>query len=172
MKAVIVREIRTLIFRPTASTSASIQEAAKDKSNKHIRFTDDNANEKISKKAKEKEKASTMERWNSHSWYYSSVTLNQVVLTPSEQDRETARLLIEAYFEMFREILGRLPDDSEDGANEVDIGDDDGNTGHKKKFKGKEKAVQGAAGFAEVEDSNSRLVSAILTGVNRALPFA
>ena len=30
----------------------------------------------------------------------------------------------------------------------------------------------GAAGFSEVEDVLSKLISAILTGVNRALPFA
>ena len=41
-----------------------------------------------------------------------------------------------------------------------------------KKGKGKQIEVRGAAGFTEVEDSNSKLVSAILTGVNRALPFA
>ena len=32
--------------------------------------------------------------------------------------------------------------------------------------------MRGAAGFAEVEDATSRLLSAVLTGVNRALPFA
>jgi len=32
--------------------------------------------------------------------------------------------------------------------------------------------VKGAAGFTEIEDSNSKLISAILTGMNRALPFA
>lgn len=182
MKSVIVREVRTLIFRPTASTSASIQEAAnKAKSNTHIRFGDDEPASKSSQR-KAKEASAPMERWNSHSWYYSAVTLNQVVLTPSDPDRETARLLIEVYFEMFREILGSTRDDPEDGAKAADVEDEaerhdaEGKKrfDHKKNFKGKEKekAVQGAAGFTEVEDANSRLVSAILTGVNRALPFA
>ncbi|KAH8104675.1 CBF-domain-containing protein [Cristinia sonorae] len=166
MKGVIVREVRTLIFRPTASTSSSIQEAVSKANNTHIRFNDD----EDKKKAKEKPKAPVMDRWNSHSWYYSSVTLNQIVLTPSDQDRETARLLIEVYFEMFREILGSVKEDAEDAAQVPGIEDD--KEGPKKKAKGKEKAVQGAAGFTEVEDANSRLVSAILSGVNRALPFA
>lgn len=176
MKAVIVREIRSLIFRPTASTSASIQEAAnKAKSGTHIRFEDDDEKPKTTNK-KAESKTPAMERWNSHSWYYSSVTLNQIVLTASDQDRETAKLLIEVYFEMFREILGSLPENPEDEPKDNDERHEKGD-GVKKGFgkkgaKGKEKAVQGAAGFAEVEDSNSRLVSAILTGINRALPFA
>ncbi|THH28825.1 hypothetical protein EUX98_g5360 [Antrodiella citrinella] len=179
MKAVIVRELRTLIFRVTASTSASIAEAAnKAKTGTHTRFADDTvASTSAPKKSKDKTKAPVMERWNSHSWYYSAVTLNQIVLTPSEQDRETARSLIEVYFEMFREILGSSTQDESDDADKVVVlepveeerGSDYKN---KKKVKGKEKAVQGAAGFTEVEDSNSRLVSAILSGVNRALPFA
>ena len=42
------------------------------------------------------------------------------------------------------------------------------------KAKGKRKVnqVKGAAGFSEVEDALSKLISAIWTGVNRALPFA
>ena len=40
------------------------------------------------------------------------------------------------------------------------------------KKKGKAKELRGEAGFAEVEDANSRLISAVLAGVNRALPFA
>ena len=41
-----------------------------------------------------------------------------------------------------------------------------------KKGKGKEKEEGDASGFTEVEDSDSKLISAVLTGVNRALPFA
>ncbi|TCD69479.1 hypothetical protein EIP91_007605 [Steccherinum ochraceum] len=173
MKGVIVREVRNLIFRPTASTSASIQEAVNKSKGTHIRFgdEDDAAKPPQKKNAKEKAKAPALERWNSHSWYYSAVTLNQVVLTPSDQDRETARLLIEVYFEMFREILGSTREEPAESKKEEDVVDPDDHKG-KKKGKGKEKAVQGAAGFAEVEDANSRMVSAILAGVNRALPFA
>ncbi|KAK7687630.1 hypothetical protein QCA50_008844 [Cerrena zonata] len=177
MKNVIVREIRSLIFRPAASTSAQAQQSEeKQKFNTHVRFTDDEP-KKSKDKGKGKDKATktpTMERWNTHAWYYSAVTLNQVVLTPSDHDRDVARLLIEAYFEMFREVLGTQGDgnDLDDAMSIVeDVPSKDGKDG-KKKSKGKAKEVRGAAGFAEVEDSNSRLISAILTGVNRALPFA
>ncbi|CAL1715427.1 unnamed protein product [Somion occarium] len=180
MKGVIVREIRSLIFRPAASTSAQIQNAEKEKAKTgtHVRFGDDEPNQSKDK-GKGKDKASktpTMERWNSHAWYYASVTLNQIVLTPSEHDRDVARLLIEVYFEMFREVLGTSGDDKDIDDLALTVPEDDqvGKHSHegKTKSKGKGKEVRGAAGFAEVEDANSRLVSAILSGVNRALPFA
>ncbi|GJE90310.1 CBF-domain-containing protein [Phanerochaete sordida] len=169
MKAVIVREIRALIFRPAASTSAAAQQAlAASTANTHIRFDDD---EKPASKPKGKgkeTKTNAMERWNSHAWYYSAVTLNQVVLTASDHDRDVARVLIDVYFEMFREILGGIKGD----APVVDADEDGGDDKKDKKKKGKAKEVRGDAGFAEVEDAHSRLVSAVLTGVNRALPFA
>lgn len=129
-----------------------------------------------------------MDRWNSHAWYYAAVTLNQVVLTATDHDREVARVLIDVYFEMFREILGGIKDSSAPSVNasasagDADADDvldapaggakADGGKAEKKSKKGKAKEVRGAAGFAEVEDAHSRLVSAVLTGVNRALPFA
>ena len=42
----------------------------------------------------------------------------------------------------------------------------------KVKGKGKVKEVKGTAGFTEVEDAHSKLISATLTGMNRARPFA
>ena len=91
---------------------------------------------------------------------------------------------------MFKELLGEGVDTAEDDkpnkedhSKSKDIHDpkskefktDKGGRirdGAGKKGKGKQVEVRGAAGFTEVEDSNSKLVSAILTGVNRALPFA
>lgn len=174
MKGVIVREVRALVFRPTASTSSVAATGTDSKQNSHIRFgNDDDKSHKAKGKAKDKaslkdEKGHTMERWNSHAWYYSSVTLNQIVLTPSDHDREVARTLIDLYFEMFREILGGSVGAVPDGEAPAD-GD---STEDGRKKKGKTKEVRGDAGFAEVEDANSRLISAVLSGVNRALPFA
>ena len=182
MKSVIVREIRSLIFRPAASTSAEAQNsqkaaAEKAKVNTHIKFTDEDSESVPKDKSKDKGKkpqilTKPMERWNSHAWYYASVTLNQVVLTPSEHDRGVSRVLIEVYFEMFKEVLGGTVEskEHEDEGSVVDASEPPAKG--KRRTKGKEKEVRGAAGFVEVEDSNSRLVSAILSGVNRALPFA
>ena len=186
MKAVIVREVKALIFRPVASSAAVASASAaahQEKKHSHIRF-DDNEDTK-SKASKSSGKETTnerLERWNSHAWYYAAVTLNQVVLTSTEADRAVARTLLGVYFEMFEEILGA----NRGGGKEREEGDQDNASGEGKdkkgrkipagrkgeRGKGKEKEVRGAAGFAEVEDATSRLLSAVLTGVNRALPFA
>lgn len=172
MKGVIVREVRTLVFRPAASTSTAAQP---DKKAGHIRFGDDEPKKSKGKgKAAPEAKTNSMERWNSHAWYYAAVTLNQVVLTPSDHDREVARVLIDIYFEMFREILGGSVSFKHDDKPLEDAMEtvEDAADGKGKAKKGKGKEIRGAAGFAEVEDANSRLISAVLTGVNRALPFA
>jgi ribosome biogenesis protein MAK21 len=104
------------------------------------------------------------------------------MLTPG--DREVALQLVDVYFEMFKELLGEGNSSNEVKVlNDVqsDKGDDrrnkerkkEGRKGHvRAKGKAKAKEVKGDAGFAEVEDEHSKLISAILTGVNRALPFA
>ncbi|KAI0643202.1 CBF/Mak21 family-domain-containing protein [Trametes meyenii] len=178
MKGVIVREVRSLVFRLPASTSA--QAVPTDAVNKHIRFDDADASSSKSKTKKEAGKDDASSRWNTHAWYYSSVTLNQIVLTPSATDRTVARMLVDSYFEMFEEILGsKVDNDESDG--EHDTKEDKtasksakgkGKVLLKDKKKKKAKEYRGAAGFTEVEDSSSRLIGAILTGVNRALPFA
>ncbi|KAH9895791.1 CBF/Mak21 family-domain-containing protein [Cubamyces lactineus] len=181
MKGVIVREVRSLIFRLPATTAA--QAAPTKPENKHIRF--DDADSSSSKSKPKKDAAVTdgpQSRWNTHAWYYSAVTLNQIVLTPTAADRTVARLLVDMYFEMFEEILGSKGDEN-DSDHEGDAKEDKasskavkgkgkGKGPPKDKKKKKAKEVKGAAGFAEVEDSSSRLMGAILTGVNRALPFA
>ncbi|KAL6303673.1 CBF/Mak21 family-domain-containing protein, partial [Sparassis latifolia] len=185
MKAVVVREVKALIFRPAASTSAVAQAGALvEKVHTHIRFDDDEpkgggAQGKEKKgKAKDVTPAPLAERWNTHAWYYAAVTLNQIVLTPGEHDRGVARTLIGMYFEMFHEILGtgRGPAGGERDREIVQGDDGAKSTAGKVKGKGNGKArakeVRGEAGFAEVEDASSRMVGAVLTGVNRALPFA
>lgn len=89
------------------------------------------------------------------------------------------------YFEMFKELLGEGADVVEDEVDpkgdskskefKTDKGGrirDNGKGKNYRKGNGKFKEVKGAAGFTEVEDAHSKLISAILTGVNRALPFA
>lgn len=182
MKSIIVREIQALIFKPVASTSAAAQanlhalQQSDQKSNTHIRF-DDGSSSKSKADGKHRDDTSPLGRWNSHAWYYGVVTLNQIVLLPTEVDRTVARTLIGVYFDMFQEILGS-PDVDNDHADEVPDNKEEGK-GHKRprgnaKGKGKQKAKEskGAAGFMEVEDESSRLMSAVLSGVNRALPFA
>ncbi|KAI0739517.1 CBF/Mak21 family-domain-containing protein [Daedaleopsis nitida] len=184
MKAVIVREVRSLVFRLPASTAAQATPTAPTDGpkNKHIRFSDDSSGKSKPKNKKENTSASEgLARWNSHAWYYAAVTLNQVVLTPSTQDRAVARTLVDMDFEMFDEILGSKADDDRDSDIEArpHAGKGKDLKGKGKDFpaanekgKRKRKEFKGEAGFSEVEDSSSRLIGAILTGVNRALPFA
>ncbi|KAH9475490.1 Ribosome biogenesis protein NOC1 [Psilocybe cubensis] len=194
MKAIVVREIISLVLRPAAPTTAAVVAAAAASTaasaNKHIRFGDAEppkpAPTPKGSSSKDKEKKST----NSHARYYATVTFNQIVLTPG--DKEVALQLIDVYFEMFKELLGEGLGEEVDGEadEKVDHGKGKGKGKEEEEFKtdkggrimerskgkgkgkGKVMEIKGAAGFTEVEDSNSKLVSAILTGVNRALPFA
>jgi len=130
-----------------------------------------------------KKKSEPKKETNAHARYYATITYNQVVLSPG--DREVALQLIDVYFEMFKELLGegssgdkvgRADDDAtseKDGGKQNRKGKEEGKKVNvKTKGKAKAKEIKGEAGFAEVEDEHSKLISAILTGVNRALPFA
>jgi len=81
------------------------------------------------------------------------------------------------YFQLFREVVGeREPELADDEATSTKerLQDKGKEPILKKKGsrKGKSKEVRGAAGFAEVQDSNAKLLGAILTGISRALPYA
>jgi ribosome biogenesis protein MAK21 len=151
MKAILVREISSLILRPQSQSSNS----------------------------------------NGHAKYYGVITFNQIMLKDGEEDRKVAAQLVDIYFLLFRDILKDGGGKEEDEAVRTDPKEEDGRDGKKKhkkqwkgkdkknskdkknaKGKGKEKASIPEGGFAETEDSDSKMISAILTGVNRAFPFA
>lgn len=171
MKGIIVREIISLVLRPVAAPVAP----ALSTSGKHIRFGDAEPS-----KLKPKPTEADKKTGNPHARYYATVTFNQIVLTPG--DRDVALQLIDVYFEMFKELLGEgteeIKEEEEEEVETPELKTDkggrvrEGKAKGKGKGKGKQIEVKGAAGFTEVEDSNSKLISAILTGVNRALPFA
>ena len=175
MKGIIVREIVSLILKPRASTAAASSvlpsEPTPAAKNKKIVFSDlqsPSTSKPPPKLSKEGKKAIG----TSHSRYYAAITFNQIVLSPSQADRDVARELINIYFELFKDILGQDEiafNDITEGAPKVESAKEN-SKGKSKKQKGRE--VQGDAGFTELEDSNSKLISAVLTGVNRALPFA
>lgn len=165
MKTIISREISALVFRPTTKTSTAPSTSAS---------ASDNGP-------------------NIHARYYSVITLNQITLTPSDQ--VVAGLLVDLYFKLFEEILheGARNEKINSKTPKPDVLDDDDDEtgggkkkGTKRDRNGKFKAGKGGAtkgkgkgpelvatdGFTEVEDSDSKTISAILTGVNRAMPFA
>ncbi|KAJ8075768.1 RNA-binding ribosome biosynthesis protein mak21 [Marasmius tenuissimus] len=199
MKGVVVREIIALVLRPAAPTAAATVTAAaaavaagvaplpENIASRKIKFSDDPTpapSTSASVKGKQKSTAQEKKPTNVHARYYATITFNQIVLTPG--DRDVALKLIDLYFELFRELLGegKLDENEDEGdtasgskGKDREVMADkkgrimDGKRGKKKK--GKELEVsKGAAGFEEVEDENSKLISAILTGVNRSLPFA
>ena len=176
MKGVVVREIISLILKPRASTAAASsilpsEPTPPTKKNTKIVFSDapsSSTSKPPPKSSKEDKKAVG----TSHARYYAAITFNQIVLSPSQTDRDVARELINIYFELFKDILGQDGMDFNDGTEDVPKATQakDSSKGKSKKQKGKE--VKGDAGFTEIEDSSSKLISAVLTGVNRALPFA
>ncbi|KAH7920324.1 CBF-domain-containing protein [Leucogyrophana mollusca] len=181
MKTVIIREMTSLILRPTSSTAATAPPAT----NTHIRFADESAPSTSASASKPKPKLKQEKpSGNDHVRYYATITFNQVVFGPG--DKEVAVQVIDVYFQMFKDLLGEGQiSNPVDGAVTVEPKAAQAETkgGEKKKDAGKAKGeekkkrkagkeVVGDAGFAEVEDAQSKLVSAILTGVNRALPYA
>ena len=162
MKGIIVREVATLILKaPTSTTTAA-------------------SNRTIPQPAA---------IWNAHARYFAVITFNQIVL--SKADTEVASKLIDVYFELFKGILGEGKETDADGAAKVEDGKENGASGKtmakgregrraramenlnytKATGKGKEKE-QAKHKFVEAQGSESKVISAILTGINRALPFA
>jgi len=112
------------------------------------------------------------------------------MLSSSPEDQAVAGVLVDLYFRLFRGILHENARDEKgtakravtDGDGGNDARKDNGENGEPRKkaplksLKGnaKGKAPEAAAGdgFTEVEDGDSKTISAILGGVNRAMPFA
>ncbi|KAF8493588.1 CBF/Mak21 family-domain-containing protein [Gautieria morchelliformis] len=147
MKSFVVHEVSALILRPPVASSSSTSSTPKQQAREG----------------------------NSHSRYYAVITFNQIVLVPG--DKDVAARLVDVYFQLFKELLGEdVPDVEKHDAEARDYtpkkrrGFKGKRNTTQKDLKGKGKAVD--LGFQEVPDAQSKLVSAILTGINRALPFA
>lgn len=97
---------------------------------------------------------------NERAQYYGMITLNQTILTSKET--EVANKLIALYFVFFRRILKLVEEGDKlvpEKTNEKD----------KKKKKDKKKEKGNAV---DVDEHQTKLIGAILTGVNRAFHFA
>ena len=110
---------------------------------------------------------------SSHAKYYAIITLNQTVLTAKQED--VARKLLDIYFSFFIKLLEK-PEPAKaapTGVNRITInkkGDVQGGGGPagkkaQKKLAEKEKATN------VDEDLKEKMLSGVLTGVNRAIPF-
>lgn len=167
MKTVVARDISALVLKPVGATAPTPS------SGTHVRF--DDAPKKPAAKAAEKPDATN------HGRYYGLITLNQIGLTPRDQD--VAGRLVELYFEIFREVLGEGAKSKEEGAerDEDDLateqvekvaGKVDKWRGRRKGSKPKGGRQTAAQGEQLVETSEARLIAAVLSGINRALPYA
>lgn len=163
MKGIIVKEVSALILKAPTSTTT----AASDSTTGHNR-------------------PQSVATWNAHARYFAVITFNQIVL--SKADKEVASKLVDIYFELFKGILGEGKET--DDTAMIDDGQDNGASNKtmakgregrrartmeklnytKATGKGKEKE-QSKHEFAEAQSSESKVISAILTGVNRAVPF-
>ncbi|KAG2155206.1 ribosome biogenesis protein [Suillus bovinus] len=165
MKGVVVREMTSLILRPSIATPATAPTI-----NTHIRFTDEmttsNSKPKPKPKPKSKPDGAAKRTSNDHARYYATITLNQIVFVPG--DKDVAVQVIDVYFQMFKDLLG----ESRSSSKKENAEEQDGEIIGKKKKRKSMKEVVGDGGFTEIEDAFSKSISAILTGVNRALPYA
>ncbi|KAI7833255.1 CBF/Mak21 family-domain-containing protein [Kickxella alabastrina] len=129
-------------------------------------------------------KSSTKER----AQYYTMITLNQIIL--SSKDVQTANLLLEVYFVLFKKLLKITKDMDEAEAAENAVGSDGEKSnapatvgkpsrkgpppkayfGQKALKKAKEETEKKRA--EEERAMDNKLLAAILTGLNRALPFS
>lgn len=167
MKAVVAREVSAIILKTTITGAAGSANAGM-----HMRFDDESV--------KKGEVAKTA--INDHGRYYGLITLNQMTLT--SKDRDVAGRLVEVYFEVFREILGDEQKKGEEERLDAAAGEFDAEklekvTGKVEKWRGRRKGAKPKGGHkaaAEadelVESGAAKVISAVLTGINRSLPFA
>ncbi|KAG8906901.1 hypothetical protein FRB99_005783 [Tulasnella sp. 403] len=152
MKSILIREVSSLALRPTPPATSTTPGASTSVS-------------------------SSTAVAAQHARYYAIVTFSQIPLSPKEQ--EVAQLLVTVYFELFVTILGNANDgvpelEQEDGNEKTEKASPAPPTTKRKpakksQSKGKSRTTNA---FTEAEDSYSKLIAVILTGVNRALPYA
>ena len=111
-----------------------------------------------------------------HAQYYATITLNQTVLSTREEG--VAKKLIDIYFALFLKLLNKPSKMEAEGPqanlpNEVKInrkGEVQGGGGAGGKRAHKKQAERERSSSTD-EDLREKLLSAVLTGVNRAVPF-
>ena len=108
-----------------------------------------------------------------HAKYYAAITLNQTVLSGREE--EVAKKLLDIYFTLFVNLLSRqepvkpkLPDTKAMTFNKK--GERQGGGGAAGK-KAQKKLTELAKSRAVDDELREKMVSAVLTGVNRAIPY-
>lgn len=103
-----------------------------------------------------------------HAKYYAIITLNQTILSQKEQ--EVANRLLDIYFSLFVQLLkpanSGTPKSSATGANAEQGGGGKAGKAAAKKRKAQERVEEGEVQLRD------KMMAQVLTGVNRAFPFA
>ncbi|ERN00655.1 CCAAT/enhancer-binding protein zeta [Amborella trichopoda] len=92
--------------------------------------------------------------------YHAVIFLNQVLLSNKGDGPKLAKRLIDIYFALFKVLISEVSEEKSDK---------DGNKSAKKSVKKDSK--DGKPSFESPVEMDSRLLSALLTGVNRAFPY-
>ena len=109
-----------------------------------------------------------------HAKYYASITLNQTVLSGKESS--VAKKLLGIYFSLFIKLLEKPEEEAKPAAKEAKIisinkkGEVQGGGGSAGK-KALKKAAEEEKATTVNEDLREKMLSAVLAGVNRAIPF-
>ncbi|OBT56616.1 hypothetical protein VE04_01669 [Pseudogymnoascus sp. 24MN13] len=107
---------------------------------------------------------------STHSKYYAINTLNQTILSGKEEG--VAQRLLKIYFDLFVTLLKKpLPPSDAPGPVMNKKGQVQGGGGQKGK-KAMEKVTKEEQAKLSSEETTEKMISAVLTGVNRALPFS
>ncbi|XPS97769.1 RNA-binding ribosome biosynthesis protein mak21 [Ascochyta lentis] len=110
---------------------------------------------------------------SAHAKYYAVITLNQTVLSVKEQ--EVANKLLEIYFSIFLGLLKKQKDHEKEEKKVAVLnkhGHIQGGGSAPGKMAKKKAEKEATMAFKVADESREKLISAILTGVNRAFPFA
>ncbi|KAL6706480.1 RNA-binding ribosome biosynthesis protein mak21 [Coniothyrium glycines] len=102
--------------------------------------------------------------------YYAVITLNQTVL--NQKEPEVANKLIEIYFSLFLGLLKKQREHEKEEKRLNKHGLIQGGGGQPGKMARKKAEKAATMAFKVEDESREKLISAILTGVNRAFPFA
>jgi ribosome biogenesis protein MAK21 len=106
---------------------------------------------------------------SSHAKYYAISTLNQTILSGREE--EVAKKLLSTYFDLFMALL-RKPDPAKELTVVVNKKGQVQGGGAPMGKKAKAKATKEAEAKLASEETTEKMISAVLTGVNRAFPFS
>ncbi|KAK9484337.1 CBF/Mak21 family-domain-containing protein [Lipomyces starkeyi] len=110
-----------------------------------------------------------------HARYYSMITLNQTIVTNRDQD--LANTLIEIYFTLFERLMAESKNTIDEAMAEKKVKKKGRWKSSKRPEQASPKVIKMSGQKPQLsqeaqEEANMRLISAILTGLNRAFPYS